>query len=36
MGVLQIGTCLSILFSAVSIALGLKLTSGVVKKMVIK
>jgi hypothetical protein len=36
MGVLQIGTCISILFSAVSIALGLKLTSGVVKKMVVK
>ncbi|CAH0352821.1 hypothetical protein AQB9606_02831 [Aquabacterium sp. CECT 9606] len=34
MGVLQIGTCLNIWFSALGIYLGLRLSGGVVKKLV--
>lgn len=36
MGVLQIGTCVSIWFSAFAVFLGIKLSGGVVKKMVLK
>lgn len=36
MGVLQIGTCLNIWFSALVVYLGIKLSGGVVKRLVTK